>query len=55
MGRHRRSETAVLEAVSQYELLLHALHTHRPGERSGLCLVCGTGWPCAQVWLPLQR
>jgi hypothetical protein len=54
MGRHRRSEVAVLEAVSQYELLVRALHDHRPGDRSGLCLVCGTGWPCAEVWLPFQ-
>lgn len=54
MGRHRRGDTDVLEAASQYELLVNALHSHRPGDRSGVCLVCGTGWPCPEVWLPLQ-
>jgi hypothetical protein len=54
MGRHRRADTHLVEPVSRYEILLQALHTHRPGERSGLCLSCGTAWPCRQVWLPLQ-
>ena len=51
MGRHRRTDTAVLEATAQYEQLVLTLHTHRPGARSGLCLACGTGWPC----VPVQR
>jgi hypothetical protein len=44
----------VLLSVQQYEQLVHALRTHRPGERAGLCLVCGTGWPCVEIWLPLE-
>jgi hypothetical protein len=55
MAKHRQSDSDVLLAVGRYEQLVHALHTHRPGERSGLCLVCGTGWPCTEVWLPLER
>jgi hypothetical protein len=54
MAKHRRHEADALLAVRQYELLVHALHTHRPGERSGLCLVCGIGWPCTEVWLPME-
>ena len=53
-GRHRRAETAEVEAVAQYELLVLVLRSHRPSERAGLCLVCGTGWPCAEVLLPLR-
>lgn len=51
MGRHRRSEADVLQAVEQYEHLVRVLHTHRPGDRSGLCMICGIGWPCLQVHL----
>ncbi len=54
MGRHRRSDSGVLEAIAQYELLVLALRRHRPGDRSGLCLVCGVGWPCVEVWLPIE-
>ena len=54
MGRHRRSDSGVLEAIAQYELLVLALRQHRPGDRSGLCLVCGVGWPCVEVWLPIE-
>lgn len=53
-GRHRRSEADVLEAVASYELLTVVLRRHRPGERAGLCLVCGTGWPCRDVLSPLE-
>jgi hypothetical protein len=55
VGRHRRSDTGVLEATAQYELLVLTLRDHRPGRRSGLCLVCGVGWPCLEVWLPIER
>lgn len=55
MGKHRRREAELLLAVQQYELLVLALRAHRPGERSGLCLVCGIGWPCTEVWLPFGR
>ena len=55
MGKHRRQEPDVLQPVQQYTELVHVLHTHRPGERSGLCVVCGIGWPCVEVWLPLER
>jgi hypothetical protein len=54
MAKHRRHDVDVLLAVQQYEQLTHALHTHRPGERSGLCLMCGVGWPCTEVWLSLE-
>jgi hypothetical protein len=53
VGKHRRREADLLLAVQQYELLVLALRAHRPGERSGLCLACGVGWPCTDVWLPL--
>lgn len=53
MGKHSRPESDVLLAIQQYERLLTALCRHRPGERSGLCLMCGIGWPCTEVWLPL--
>jgi hypothetical protein len=55
MGKHSRQESDVLPAVQQYELLVTVLYHHRPGTRSGLCLVCGIGWPCTEVWLPLAR
>ncbi len=55
MGKHRRQEPGLLQPVQQYIELVHVLHTHRPGERSGLCVVCGIGWPCAEVRLPLER
>lgn len=55
MSKHRRREGELLLAVQQYELLVIALRAHRPGERSGLCMVCGVGWPCMEVWLPFGR
>jgi hypothetical protein len=55
MSKHRRREADVLLAVQQYEQLLLALQAHQPGGRSGLCLTCGVGWPCLEVWLPLGR
>lgn len=55
MGKHQRREPDVLQAAGRYEWLVTVLYHHRPGERSGLCLVCGIGWPCAEVWLPLER
>lgn len=55
VGKHRRHEVDALLAVQQYVELVHVLHTHRPSERSGLSLACGIGWPCAEVWLPLER
>lgn len=54
MAKHRRRDADVLMAVDQYELLVTVLHHHRPGDRSGLCLVCGIGWPCIEVLLPLD-
>lgn len=54
MAKHRRRNSAVQLAVGQYELLVTALRHHRPGERSGLCVVCGVGWPCAEVRLPIR-
>ena len=44
----------MLAAVSWYELLVVVLRRHRPSERAGLCMVCGTGWPCAEVLLPVE-
>lgn len=55
VGKHRRRDGDLLVAVQQYELLVLALRAHRPGERSGLCLACGVGWPCLEVWLPFER
>jgi hypothetical protein len=55
MGKHQRHEPDVLLAVQQYEQLVTALYHHKPSNRSGLCLVCGMGWPCAEVWLPLEH
>lgn len=55
VGTHRRRHGELLAAVQQYELLVIALRAHRPGERSGLCMVCGVGWPCLEVWLPFER
>jgi hypothetical protein len=54
MAKHRRYEADAQLAVQQYEQLTQALHAHRPGERSGLCLTCGIGRPCTEVWLPLE-
>jgi hypothetical protein len=54
VGKHQRHDSDVLLAVQQYEQLVTVLYHHRPGKRSGLCLVCGIGWPCAEVWLPLE-
>lgn len=48
-GRHRRRDEDTAGAVQQYELLLRLLFEHRPAQRSGLCLVCGIGWPCVEV------
>lgn len=55
MGKHRRHDAAVLIAVQQYEQLLVALHAHQPGKRSGLCLVCGVGWPCLKVRIAVSQ
>lgn len=55
MAKHRRHEVDVLLAVEQYTQLMQVLQTHHPGDRTGLCLACGIGWPCTEVWLPLQR
>jgi hypothetical protein len=55
MAKHRRRETDVLLAAGRYEQLVTVLVRHRPGNRTGLCLVCGIGWPCMEVWLPLGR
>jgi hypothetical protein len=49
MGRHRRHD-AGLPVVGHYEQLVVLLHTHRPGKRSGRCLVCGPTWPCPDIW-----
>lgn len=49
MARHRRREGEVLLAVRQYEQLVVTLRQHRPGDRSGLCMQCGEGWPCLEV------
>ena len=54
MAKHRRRDADVLLAVGKYEQLVNVLSHHRPGERSGLCLVCGIGWPCLEVRLPLE-
>lgn len=54
-GRHRRHEADVLLAVSQYEQLVVVLRKHKPSERAGLCLICGTAWPCVEVLLTLER
>jgi hypothetical protein len=53
MAKHRRRHQDVL-AVQQYDQLAEALHHHRPGRRSGLCLACGIAWPCTEIWLPLE-
>jgi len=52
MGKHSPPKSGVLLAVQQYEQLVTVLYHHRPGTRSGLCLACGIGWPCVEVWLP---
>jgi len=54
MAKHRRCDADALLAGGRYEQLVSVLSRHRPGERSGLCLVCGIGWPCLEVWLPLE-
>lgn len=46
MGRHRRRDQMIAPALAGYEHVLLLLHTHRPGRRSELCLVCGQRWPC---------
>ena len=53
-GRHRRHDDDVAAAAARYEQLVVVLHRHRPGERAGLCLVCGVGWPCREVLEPLS-
>jgi hypothetical protein len=53
VGRHRRSETDVLRAAGQYAHLVNVLHAHCPGDRAGLCMACGTAWPCLEVRLTL--
>src|SRR6266536_2879498 len=47
MAKHRRRDANTLLTAGQYEQLVNVLHRHRPGERSGLCLVCGIGWASA--------
>lgn len=54
MAKHRQRDADVLLTVGQYEQLITVLHHHRPGERFGLCLVCGIGWPCIEVRLHLE-
>lgn len=51
MGRHHRRDEDVTLAVQQYEYLVRLLQQHKPAERSGLCLVCGIGWPCVEARL----
>jgi hypothetical protein len=55
MAKHRRDDADMRLAIQQYEQLVTVLYRHRPGEQSGLCLVCGIGWPCTEVLLPLER
>jgi hypothetical protein len=55
MGKHRRRDAPDQLATQQYDQLVAALRHHRPGRRSGLCLACGLGWPCPEVWRPLER
>ena len=49
MGRHHRRDEDEALAGRRYEYLLRMLYEHRPAERSGLCVVCGIGWPCVEV------
>jgi hypothetical protein len=53
MGKHRRRDEEAALAVMRYEELLRVLYQHKPAQRSGLCLVCGIGWPCVEVWVVL--
>jgi hypothetical protein len=50
-GRHRRPAAAADHVVVQYTKLIVDLRIHRPGARSGMCLDCGTPWPCARISL----
>jgi hypothetical protein len=49
VGKHRRHESAIVMAVQHYEQLVFALRGHWSGERSGLCVSCGVGWPCSEI------
>lgn len=59
MGKHRRpDDPRIPYAVRQHEELLIAVHQHRPGRRSGVCLLCCEPWPCVAVvsiFLPPER
>jgi len=52
-GKHRRLDQDAALAVARYEELLRVLYQYKPAQRSGLCLVCGTGWPYVEIWLAL--
>jgi hypothetical protein len=51
MGKHRRRDEDTASVAEQYERLVRLLYVHRPMSRSGLCVVCGMGWPCVAVGL----
>jgi hypothetical protein len=53
MAKHRRTDEDAALALMRYEQLVRVLYQHKPGERSGLCMVCGIGWPCVDTWLAL--
>lgn len=48
-GMHRRPDPSTSPALARHEDLVLAVHGHRPGRRSGLCLHCGIGWPCTPL------
>lgn len=53
MGRHRQRDSRRTPELERYERLLVALHLHRPGPRSGVCVRCGVPWPCTNVMEPM--
>jgi hypothetical protein len=53
VAKHRRADEDATLAVVRYEALVRALYLHKPGQRSGLCVVCGIAWPCVEIWLAL--
>src|SRR5690348_18125452 len=53
MGRHHRPDEDEAQAAARYEQLVRLLYQHRAAQHSGLCLVCGMGWPCRDIWLVL--
>ncbi len=55
VAKHRRADEYAALAGVRYEQLVRALLQHKPGQRSGLCVVCGIGWPCVEVWLALGK